>query len=196
MKSSTPRAFRQAALMTLSIVASLQMLGCAPSTQSTQAKEPSPIMNNKPSNSADVVNEFFAAFGKGNMDGIIATFHPQAEIVAVRKAARKHGDIYGSYSGKDGAKAFVASLGGAFDTQAFSVDHVVGQGNVVFASGSFTHKLKTTGKPFSSDWALKCIVEDGKIREYHFFEDSAAYVEASRAAIVSADRTAASIPEP
>ncbi len=71
-------------------------------------------------------------------------------------------------------------LGQTFDTQAFHVDRVIGAGDVAFASGSFVHLVRATGKAFRSDWALRCLIEDGKIREYRFFEDSAAYVEASR----------------
>ena len=131
------------------------------------------------SSSADAVKGFFAAFARGNVDGVFASFHPDAEVTAVRRASRKEGELYGTYSGSEGVKAFVTNLGKTFDTQAFAVDNVIGEGNVAFASGSFTHKLKTTGKRFTSDWALKCVVVDGKIREYHFYEDSAAFGEAS-----------------
>lgn len=177
MNTRSRRARRLSTSTTFSIALCLQALGCA-STPS--AKDPSIAMSSQTTSSTDVVKQFFDAFGKGNVDGVIATFHPQAEIVAVRKASRKEGEVYGTYSGTDGARAFIASLGNAFDTKAFSVDSIVGDGKVAFASGSFTHELKSTHKPFTSDWALKCVVEDGKIREYHFFEDSAAFVEASR----------------
>ena len=177
MSTRASRFTRIAAITAASIVCCLQSLGCA---STPEPKGASTTMNTNPSTSADVVREFFNAFGKGDVEGVIGTFHPQAEIVAVRKGARKEGEVYGTYSGKDGARAFIAALGSAFDTKAFSVDTVVGEGKVAFASGSFTHNLKSTGKPFTSDWALKCVIEDGKIRSYHFFEDSAAYAEASR----------------
>jgi ketosteroid isomerase-like protein len=129
--------------------------------------------------SADVVKGFFGAFGKGDVEGVVNSFHEKATIVAVRKGDRK-GNHYGNYAGREGARAFVTVLGKTFDTQAFAVDHVIGEGNVAFASGSFTHKLKTTGKLFTSDWALKCIVENGKILEYHFYEDSEAFRDAGK----------------
>jgi ketosteroid isomerase-like protein len=131
-----------------------------------------------PGRATDVIKEFFAAFGKGDVDGVIDTFHPNTSIVAVRNAERQ-GDHYGRYEGRDGAKDFVAMLGKSFDTKAFSVSNVVGEGNVAFANGSFTHELKSTGKLFSSDWALMAVVQDGKILEYHFFEDSQAFALAN-----------------
>ena len=133
---------------------------------------------NNPS-SADVVKGFFAAFGKGDLEGVVSSFDQQANIVAVRKGERR-GDHYGTYAGAEGARAFVTALGKTFDTQAFSVEHVIGEGNVAYASGSFTHKLKATGKLFVSDWALKCITEGGKILDYHFYEDSEAFRDAGK----------------
>lgn len=116
---------------------------------------------------SDVVKAFFAAFGKGDFEGIIATFHPQATISAVREG-KQQGSHYGTYKGKDGAKAFISSLGQMFDTQAFAVNNVVGEGDVVFADGTFVHKIKSTGKLFASAWALKVTVKDGQIFNYHF----------------------------
>lgn len=126
----------------------------------------------------EVLKGFFEAFGKGDADGVINSFHPDSIIVAVRKGERNDNQLHGSYSGKEGAKAFVMNLGKNFDTKAFSVEQIIGEGNVAFASGAFVHNIRTTGKPYASDWALKIIVKDGKILEYHFYEDSAGYIEA------------------
>ncbi len=40
------------------------------------------------SSSASLVQDFFAAFGRGDLEGVVATFHPNAEIIAVRDAQR------------------------------------------------------------------------------------------------------------
>ena len=160
----------------LTIVFALCCFGCS-STHPT--KDPSSAMTMKTSSNAAVVKNFFTQFGNGNLEGVVASFHPQAKITAVRNAPRKEGELHGTYWGHEGARAFLATLGNTFQTESFSVDNVVADGDVVFASGSFMHRLKKTQKVFSSDWALKCIVQDGAIREYHFFEDSLAFAEAS-----------------
>jgi uncharacterized protein len=165
-------------LMVLAVTAAAS--ACTNREPNTPMKENPMTTLNTRASSADVVRAFFAAFGKGDLEGIVGTFHPDAEIVAVHKAARSEGELYGSYSGKEGAKTFVATLGSKLETQAFSVDHLIAEGDVAFASGSFVHKVKSTGKPFSSEWALRCIVKDGKILRYTFFEDSAAYLAAAR----------------
>lgn len=155
-------------------------LSAIPACVRHEATPPTKGHETMTTSSADVVRSFFAAFGKGDVDGVVDTFHPEAEIVAVRRSGRKDGELYGRYAGKEGAKAFVATLGKTFDTKAFSVDRIGGDGELAFANGSFTHHVRATGRPFHSDWALVCVVREGKIREYRFFEDSAAFAEASR----------------
>lgn len=125
-----------------------------------------------------VVKNFFAAFGKGDVEGVISSFSDNAEITAVRKASRTPGDVFGSYSGKSGVREFIANLGNAFDTKSFTVQHVIGEKEIVFANGSFTHILKKSGKPYSSDWSLMATVKSGQIVEYHFYEDSAGFERA------------------
>ena len=73
---------------------------------------------------------------------------------------------------------FISNLGAEFDTKVFTVENLVSEGNVVFANGKFTHELKSTGKLFSSDWALMCVIKNDKILEYHFYEDSEKFAEA------------------
>lgn len=129
--------------------------------------------------SAEVVRRFFAAFASGDGEALVATFHPEAEIVAVRDGAREAGGPYGRYRGHAGVREMVAALGATFETEAFTVDGVLGEGEVAFASGRFAHRVKATGRLFQSAWALRCVVKDGRIREYRFYEDSAAFAEAS-----------------
>ena len=130
--------------------------------------------------SKEVVQGFFNAFGNGDFNGIINSFHDSCTIVGIRDGERNGTQIYGTYKGKDGAKTFISNLGNAFDTKAFSVENVISEGNIAFANGKFTHIVKSTGKTFSSDWSLMCVIKDDKILEYHFYEDSAKFVEANK----------------
>jgi uncharacterized protein len=130
--------------------------------------------------SKQVVQGFFTAFGKGDFKGVINSFHDSCTVIAIRDSPRNGAEIYGTYKGKDGAKTFLTNLGNAFDTKEFTVDHIIGEGDVSFASGKFTHVVKSTGKSFPSDWALKCVIKDDKIFEYHFYEDSAKFSDANR----------------
>jgi len=130
--------------------------------------------------SKEVVQGFFTAFGNGDFNGVMNSFHDSCTIHAVRDAQRSGSQIYGTYKGKEGAKTFLTNVGGAFDTKAFTVENIIGEGNVSFANGKFTHVVKATGKSFTSDWALMCVVKDDRILEYHFYEDSEKFSEANR----------------
>ena len=130
--------------------------------------------------SKEVVQGFFNAFGNWDFNGIINSFHDSCTITAVRDADRTGAQIYGTYKGKDGAKLFISNLGNAFDTKAFSVDNVISEGDIAFANGMFSHVVKSSGKTFSSNWALMCVIKDKKIFEYHFYEDSEKYSEANK----------------
>jgi ketosteroid isomerase-like protein len=134
----------------------------------------------KTKQSNEVVQGFFTAFGNGDFNGVMNSFHDSCTVIGIRDAERAGSQIYGTYKGKEGAKTFLTNLGNTFDTKAFAVDHVIGNGNIAFANGKFTHVVKSTGKTFSSDWALMCVVKDDKIIEYHFYEDSEKFSEASK----------------
>ncbi|TGK88147.1 nuclear transport factor 2 family protein [Leptospira bourretii] len=127
-----------------------------------------------------VLETFFNEFGKGNATGVLNCFHPQTIITAVRNENRSENQLYGTYNGIAGAEEFLKNMGSQLDTKRFQVDQIVGKKDWVFASGSFLHTIKQTGKPFESEWALKIQIKDGKILSYHFYEDSASFVVASK----------------
>ena len=130
--------------------------------------------------SKEVVQGFFTAFGNGDFNGVVNSFHDSCTVVGIRDSERSGNQIYGTYRGREGAKSFLINLSNTFDTKAFTVDYIIGEGDVAFANGKFTHVVKSTGKTFSSDWALRCTIKDDKILEYHFYEDSEKFSEASK----------------
>lgn len=126
--------------------------------------------------STKTVNNFFEALGKGDSDAAINLFEDQAQIILVRPSENRGAeDLYGTYNGKQGAASFLSNFSKTFSPQEFSVQNLIGNDQVAFANGNFTHKVIATGKLFSSKWALMCIVKNEKISEYHFYEDSSAF---------------------
>lgn len=127
-----------------------------------------------------VIQDYFTAFQQGNMKKVLNTFHEDCLIVSVRNKDREKEQLHGTYRTKEQAKQFLQNISNLFNTEEFIVEKIIGDGNVVFANGTFVHKLKSTKKMFVSDWVQRCIIEDDKIKEYRFYEDSAAFVEASK----------------
>ncbi|MFB9844522.1 nuclear transport factor 2 family protein [Mucilaginibacter ginsenosidivorans] len=126
--------------------------------------------------STKTVSNFFEALGKGDSDAAINLFDEQAQIILVRPSENRDAeDLYGTYTGKKGAAGFLSNFSKTFSPQEFSVQNLIGNDQVAFANGNFTHKVIATGKLFSSNWALMCIVKNEKISEYRFYEDSSAF---------------------
>ena len=121
------------------------------------------------------VEQFFTAFGQGDLDSLLATLHEDIVIDVEGPNTVPH---YRMYQGKDGARQFIETLGTNFQTQQFDVQTLIGQDDTVMASGGFEHIVVSTGKTFKSPWALRCEIKDDKIAHYRFYEDTAAAVEA------------------
>lgn len=130
--------------------------------------------------SKESVRAFFNAFGKADLEAILELFDPQVEITAICNKKPTQESPYGKFLGTEGLKTFLQNMEIWFDTKSFAVENVIGEGDTAFANGSFQHELKSTGRMFVSDWALMCKTNEGKISEYHFYEDSHKFYEANR----------------
>ncbi|OUR90974.1 hypothetical protein A9Q87_13500 [Flavobacteriales bacterium 34_180_T64] len=127
----------------------------------------------------DVVKDYFNAFQNGDMEQVLNSFHPDCYIVSVKEEERPREQLHGIYRTKDEAKQFLNNITSLFNTKDFTVENILPAGdNLVMANGTFSHIVKATGKLFNSTWVQLCIIEDEKIKEYRFYEDSAAFVEA------------------
>lgn len=133
----------------------------------------------------EVVESYFKAFTTGNLDEVIHIFHPNTYIVSVKEEERLTKQLHGIYRTREEAKQFLRNIVTLFETKEFTIDTVVeAEGNLVIAKGKFSHLVKSSGKLFNSNWVQLCIIEDEMIKEYRFYEDSAALIEASSNQIV------------
>nr|WP_299214363.1 NAD(P)H-dependent oxidoreductase [uncultured Allomuricauda sp.] len=134
----------------------------------------------------EVVQNYFTAFQKGDLEAVLGTFHPDCYIVSVKEEERPKEQLHGIYRTREEAKQFLKNIVTLFETKDFSVETMVeAEGNLVISKGTFSHLVKSSGKLFNSNWVQLCIVEDGMIKEYRFYEDSAALIEASNTTLVT-----------
>jgi len=128
----------------------------------------------------EVVASYFAEFTNGNVDKVLNIFHPNCYIVSVKEEERSTEQLHGIYRTRKEAKQFLHNISALFETKEFTVDTLVeAEGNLVIAKGTFSHLVKSSGKLFNSNWVQLCIIEDEMIKEYRFYEDSAALIEAA-----------------
>ncbi|WP_422857735.1 NAD(P)H-dependent oxidoreductase [Flagellimonas sp. S174] len=132
-----------------------------------------------------VVQNYFKAFQSGDLEGVLNIFHPSCYIVSVKEEERPTEQLHGIYRTREEAKQFLENIVTLFETKDFTVDTLYeAEGNVVVSKGAFSHLVKSSGKLFNSNWVQWCLVEDGMIKEYRFYEDSAALIEASNIELV------------
>jgi uncharacterized protein len=86
----------------------------------------------------------------------------------------------GERRGRAEVKEWLALFPEHFAPQSFHVDTVFENGDKVVVTGSFSHRILTTGQVFHSDFAALCTVRDGQISAYNFMEDSYALWQAFR----------------
>ena len=125
------------------------------------------------------VKAFFGALRKGDLEAVLKTFHNDVKITAVRKSDDNNLGLYGSYEGFVGLKSFLSKLTNTFGTHSFIVENILGNNVVAYANGHFVQNVKSSNIKFESDWALFVVVKQGKIYEYHFYEDSASFEKAN-----------------
>lgn len=129
----------------------------------------------------EVVQDYFNSFQNGDMEQVLNLFHPDCYIVSVKEEERSKEQLHGIYRTKKEAKEFLNRITSLFNTKQFIVKHISSAGgNLVLANGTFSHEVKATGKLFNSAWVQLCVVENQKIKEYRFYEDSEAFVIASK----------------
>jgi uncharacterized protein len=121
------------------------------------------------------VERFFAAFGRGDLDGLLDALH---DDIVIEVEGPANVPIYQTYKGKVGARHFIEEMGRNFQTQQFDVQTLMGQDHTVMAAGVFKHVVIPTGKIFQSAWALRCEIKDDKISHYRFYENTGAAAEA------------------
>jgi len=84
------------------------------------------------------------------------------------------------YKGKEGVAEFFRLIYANKDFPGFEVKELIEEGDKVVALGHWDAKSKTTGKPYSGDWAMAFWYRDGKLYEHKEYYDSYGEAMASK----------------
>jgi ketosteroid isomerase-like protein len=124
-----------------------------------------------------IVQEAFAAFGRGDVPGLLAMLtedvtwdHPQSGAIPWAGARR----------GREQVTGFFQSLVGAVDVIAFEPRQFVAQGDTVVVLGAERMRAKATGREYAVEWAITFTLRDNRIAAFREYTDTAAIVEALR----------------
>lgn len=132
-----------------------------------------------PQEPLSVVQDVYAAFGRGDIPALLGALAPDVRWEVVGRASDY--PTFGVRHGPDGALAFFQALGETEDISEFVPERLHAAGDTVFVEGRIKLRLKTNGRALAYDWAHVFTVRDGKIAGFREFYDTALVVETYRA---------------
>jgi ketosteroid isomerase-like protein len=118
-----------------------------------------------------VVQEAYAAFGRADVPGILATLDDNVVWKAVHGASPQV-PTSGERRGKAAVSEFFGVLAKSFQFERFEPREFIEQGNRVAVLGSYAART-STGKRIDSDWVMLFTFRNGKIAEFQEFTNTA-----------------------
>ncbi len=137
----------------------------------------------------EIVAEFFAAFGRRDLDAVQSFFAEDIVYTVIGdpagdppldKESREAIPWLGRYNGPEGARKFIAQLQRNIEVIGFGPQEVVDGGDVIVVFGTFSYRAVSTGRRFDSDYAIRIKLRGDKFAEYTFFENTYAVAAAFR----------------
>jgi ketosteroid isomerase-like protein len=120
-----------------------------------------------------LVQSAYAAFGRGDVDGILATLADNISWEPVHGAS-EHVPWAGKRMGKEAVREFFRILDQTEIFDSFEPKEFIAQGDRVVVLGSYAGRTKTTNRELSSDWVMIFRCQDGKVTDFREFADSGA----------------------
>jgi ketosteroid isomerase-like protein len=125
-----------------------------------------------------VVQAAFAAFGSGDIPGLLKMLTPD---ISWRAAGPPQILPWaGSFQGPEQVGKFFTGLDSAVTFQKFEPQEFIAQGDRVVVLGQSEEKLKANGQVVKPNWVMVFKLRNGKIADYQYLDDTAAWVAAIR----------------
>jgi uncharacterized protein len=112
-----------------------------------------------------IVKDGFAAYGRGDMQGLLALFAEDIEWIIPGEGW----PLAGTYRGQAGVAGFFQKISEMLEISFLEPREFVAQGDRVLVVGFDRGRVKATNKTFEGDWVMAFTVRNGKVtnvREY------------------------------
>jgi uncharacterized protein len=124
-----------------------------------------------------LIADLYAAFARGDIPFILERL---ADDVQFEHSDSPEVPYGGSYNGKDAVQSFFGKIDGAVEVKSFEPKTYLASGDEVMTTGVWSAVARATGRAFTSQWAMRFLVRDGKVTYSHVFEDTAVTAAALR----------------
>ena len=128
-----------------------------------------------------VVRDAYAAYQRGDIQGVLDSLSQNVEWVAVPVAP-----VAGTYRGPGEVATFFQTIAETFEFSRFEPQEFVAQGDRVIVLGRYTATARSTGRVVESDRVMAFTVSGGKISRFQEYTNTAAVVAALQAASAAA----------
>ena len=125
-----------------------------------------------------VVKDVYAAFGRGDVPGVLDLLTPDVVWEVVGRKGEY--PMYGRRHGLEGAREFFDTLGATEDLTKFEPQSFHASGDMVFVQGRIAGSVRRTGRNVETDWLQIFTVRDGRVAAFKEFYDTAQVTEAYR----------------
>ena len=127
----------------------------------------------------DVVQQIYAAFGRGDIDGIIDLLDPQVSWMTPGPADMPSA---GTRRGHAAVREFFGTLLNLVDISDFVPNEFLAQRDTVVVLGTDTERVKATRKAVAFRWVHIFVILNGKIVTFEERADVSALVDELRSA--------------
>src|SRR5947209_19718448 len=124
-----------------------------------------------------VVREMYAAFGRGDVPGVLDKL---ADDIEWRIAGPAELPYAGLHRGRDEVAKFFEKFGQAAEFEVFEAREYFSRGDKVVVLGQERQRVKATGQVVETEWAMVFTLSAGKIARFHNFVDTHAVAAAHR----------------
>ncbi len=128
---------------------------------------------------ADVVQQAYAAFGRGDMPEFASLLNDDVEWIMQGPSVIPYA---GTRHGHEGVAEFFSLVEETLEMEQFEPREFVAQGDTVVVLGYERSLVRLTGRTFEQEWVHVYTLRDGKIAKGRLMDDTAAQVVAFDAA--------------
>jgi ketosteroid isomerase-like protein len=127
----------------------------------------------------DIARSAYAAFGRGDVEGVLNTLDPNIEWTTPGPEGLLHA---GTRRGRDSVREFFRTITDLYEFQEFVPKQFIPHGELVIVLGEDTFKVKATGTVLHEHWAHAMTIRNGKVVAFREYLDTSALVADMRLA--------------
>lgn len=127
----------------------------------------------------NIVNRAYSNFKSGDIEALLNLL---SDDISWTLPEMEGVPFSGPRTGRESVADFFASVGATQESLSFEPRELIAEGDRVIALGSYTWRVKSTGREFTCDFAHAWTIRDGKATDFREYMDTAACIAAHQEA--------------